>query len=79
MIHAVKTLMAGEESDGVCTRDAFFNDSRNCFGGGGDSQKTIGGYSPTQIRPLDWPCLNGCGAVFASKEACFRCGGGKPR
>jgi len=79
VIHAVKTLMAGEESDGVCTRDAFFYDSRKKIGGGGDSQKTIGGYSPTQIRPLDWPCPNGCGAVFASKQACFRCGGGKPR
>jgi hypothetical protein len=29
-------------------------------------------------RPGDWNCPQGCGLVFASKNACFRCGTPKP-
>ncbi len=30
------------------------------------------------FRPGDWHCPKGCGVVFASKSACFRCGERKP-
>ena len=34
--------------------------------------------TPGNIRPGDWHCPKGCGVVFASKPACFRCGTAKP-
>lgn len=39
------------------------------FGGGGGAARDGGGG-----RDGDWQCPRGCGVVFASKPACFRCG-----
>ena len=45
------------------------------LGAGGYGQ-SFGGYGSGQSnsRDGDWQCPRGCGVVFASKPACFRCG-----